>query len=120
MHVTVKKWGHSASVRIPSAIMKAVNLSLDETVDVREEGGRIVIEPVRNAKEYDLEQLLAGITPENCTPKLTSVRQSARRHFSGSTLRTASLAHLEDGNSPGFRAFTAWTDHYFDVTIERR
>jgi antitoxin MazE len=45
--------------------MKAVNLSLDETVDVREEGGRIVIEPVRNTKKYDLEQLLADITPEN-------------------------------------------------------
>jgi antitoxin MazE len=65
MRVTVRKWGHSASVRIPAAIMKAVNLNLDETVDVREEGGRIVIEPVRNTKEYDLEQLLAGITPEN-------------------------------------------------------
>lgn len=35
MRVTVKKWGHSTSVRIPAAIMKAVNLSLDETVDVR-------------------------------------------------------------------------------------
>jgi antitoxin MazE len=65
MRVTVKKWGHSASVRIPVAIMKAVNLSLDEIVDVREEGGCIVIEPVRNTKEYDLAQLLAGITPEN-------------------------------------------------------
>jgi antitoxin MazE len=65
MHVTVKKWGNSASVRIPVAIMEAVNLSLDETVDMHEEGGRIVIEPVRNVKEYDLAQLLAGITPEN-------------------------------------------------------
>ena len=65
MHVTVKKWGNSASVRIPVAIMEAVSLSLDEIVDVREEGGRIVIEPVRSMKEYDLEQLLAGITPEN-------------------------------------------------------
>jgi antitoxin MazE len=65
MHVIVKKWGNSASVRIPVAIMKAVSLNLDETVDVREEGGRIVIEPVRNRKEYDLAQLLAGITPAN-------------------------------------------------------
>ena len=65
MYVTVKKWGNSASVRIPVAIMEAVKLSLNETVDVREEGGRIVIEPVRSAKEYDLAQLLAGITSEN-------------------------------------------------------
>lgn len=64
MRVTVKKWGNSASVRIPSAVMTAARLSLDETVDVREEGGRIVIEPIR-PREYDLVQLLAGVTPEN-------------------------------------------------------
>jgi antitoxin MazE len=43
--------------------MEAISLNLDETVDVREEGGRI-IEPIRS-REYDLDQLLAGITREN-------------------------------------------------------
>ena len=64
MRVIVKKWGNSASVRIPAGIMEAAHLRLDEAVDVREEGGRIVIEPIRPS-EYDLAQLLAGITPEN-------------------------------------------------------
>lgn len=64
MRVTVKKWGNSASVRIPAAIMEAAHLGLDETVDVREEGGCIVIEPIRQ-KEYDLARLLADITAEN-------------------------------------------------------
>ena len=64
MRVIVKKWGNSASVRIPAAIMEATHLRLDDAVDVREEGGRIVIEPVRPAT-YGLDQLLAGITPEN-------------------------------------------------------
>lgn len=64
MRVIVKKWGNSASVRIPAAIMEAARLSLDEAVDVREEGGRIVIEPIR-PRAYDLAQLLAGITPDN-------------------------------------------------------
>ena len=64
MRVTVKKWGNSAAVRIPAAVMDAISLNLDEIVDVHEEGGRIVIEPVRS-KEYDLDQLLAGITREN-------------------------------------------------------
>lgn len=64
MRVVVKKWGNSASVRIPAAIMEAAQLSLDEVVDVREEGGRIVIEPVRPSG-YQLSDLLAGITPEN-------------------------------------------------------
>ena len=64
MRVIVKKWGNSASVRIPAAVMEAAKLKLDEAVDVREEGGRIVIEPL-GPREYDLTQLLAGITPEN-------------------------------------------------------
>jgi antitoxin MazE len=64
MRVTVKKWGNSAAVRIPATILEAVHLKLNGTVDVREEGGRIVIEPV-HPRKYDLAELLAGITPEN-------------------------------------------------------
>lgn len=64
MRGTIKKWGNSASVRIPAVIMEAVHLNVDEPVDIREEGGRIVIEPVRQA-EYDLAKLLADITPKN-------------------------------------------------------
>ncbi|KQR74048.1 PbsX family transcriptional regulator [Burkholderia sp. Leaf177] len=64
MRVTVKKWGNSAAVRIPASIMEAISLNLDEQVDVREEGGHIVIEPVRT-RQYSLDQLLAAITPDN-------------------------------------------------------
>ncbi len=60
----VKKWSNSASVRIPAAVMAAANLHLDETVDVREEQGRIIIEPVRT-KTYDIVALVAGITDDN-------------------------------------------------------
>lgn len=62
--VMVKKWGNSASVRIPAAVMQAAQLHLDQPVDVREEGGRIVIEPFR-PEAYDLAALVAGITDEN-------------------------------------------------------
>lgn len=64
MRVIVKKWGNSASVRIPAGIMEAARLDLDAPVDVREEGGRIIIDPIRT-NEYDLGRLLEGITPEN-------------------------------------------------------
>ncbi len=60
----VKKWGNSASVRIPAAVMRAVDLHLDQPVDVREEQGRIIIEPIR-AKTYDIMTLVAGITDDN-------------------------------------------------------
>ena len=64
MKSAVKKWGNSASVRIPAAVMQAAHLDLDEPVDVREESGRIVIEPIRR-KEYDLAELVKGITSRN-------------------------------------------------------
>jgi antitoxin MazE len=64
MRAVVKKWGNSASVRIPVAVLQAAHLDLDEPVDVREESGRIVIEPMRR-KEYDLAELVKGITREN-------------------------------------------------------
>jgi len=65
MRVIVKKWGNSASVRIPAAIMQAAKLSLDAPVDVREENGRIIIEP-DHSPEILLDDLLEGITGENC------------------------------------------------------
>lgn len=64
MKVTVKKWGNSPAIRIPAAIMQATRLALDEIVDVREEGGCIVIEPLRQ-KPYGLEKLIQGITAKN-------------------------------------------------------
>ncbi|MBF7142119.1 MULTISPECIES: AbrB/MazE/SpoVT family DNA-binding domain-containing protein [Pseudomonas] len=64
MHVLIKKWGNSPSVRIPAAVMKLAKLSLDTLVDVRAEGGRVVIEPVYPS-EIDLDSLVAGITSDN-------------------------------------------------------
>jgi antitoxin MazE len=64
MKATVKKWGNSAAVRIPASVMRATHLDLDETVDVREEAGRIIIEPLHQ-KAYELRDLLKGITSKN-------------------------------------------------------
>lgn len=64
MRAVVKKWGNSASVRIPASVMAAAGLRLDQAVEVREDNGRVVIEPVIS-DECDLAKLLAGITPEN-------------------------------------------------------
>ena len=64
MEVIVKKWGNSAAVRIPAAIMAAAQVVLDQPVEVREEQARFVIEPIRR-KEYKLDELLGGITGKN-------------------------------------------------------
>jgi antitoxin MazE len=64
MRTSVKKWGNSAAIRLPAGVMEAARLQVESAVDVRVEGGRIVIDAVR-APEYDLQTLVAGITPEN-------------------------------------------------------
>lgn len=64
MKVLVKKWGNSASVRIPAKVMEAANLRLDQPVDIREEQSRIVIEPIQH-RTYDLAALVAEITDAN-------------------------------------------------------
>ena len=64
MKTVVKKWGNSAAIRIPASLMESMGLDLDDLVDLREEHGRIVVEPVRK-RVYDLDTLLRGITPEN-------------------------------------------------------
>lgn len=63
MRTLVKKWGNSAAVRIPASVMTAAALGLDQAVDVREEGGRIVIEPIPG-EAYDLSTLLDQMRPE--------------------------------------------------------
>jgi antitoxin MazE len=65
MKAAVKKWGNSASVRIPASVLQAVRLGLDDAVDVHEEDGRIVIEPIWPAV-FDVDVLVAAITDENC------------------------------------------------------
>lgn len=64
MRLQVKKWGNSASVRIPASVMAAASLHIDQLVDIREDKGRIVIEPV-STPVYDLDELLAQMTPDN-------------------------------------------------------
>lgn len=64
MLVFLKKWGNSASIRIPRLILESLNLKLDDPLDIKEEGGRIIIEPVKS-RELKLEDLLSEITPDN-------------------------------------------------------
>lgn len=64
MIVALKKWGNSASVRIPSLILESLALKIDDPLEIKEEDGRIIIEPVKK-NEYRLENMLAGITAQN-------------------------------------------------------
>ena len=60
---SIRKWGNSAGVRIPSALLKAAHLNIDTPVQLREENGRIIVEPVP-IEHRSLEQLMAEVTPD--------------------------------------------------------
>jgi antitoxin MazE len=64
VYTTVRKWGNSAAVRIPAAVLEGAHVQMDQEVDIRAEAGRIVIEPVRE-RAYKLSDLLRGITSDN-------------------------------------------------------
>ncbi len=64
MKGTINKWGNSAAIRIPASLMKSIKLDVDEVVEIRQENGCIVIEPVRR-KVYDIDDLIGGLTSRN-------------------------------------------------------
>lgn len=61
MGARIRKWGNSLGVTIPKAILDQVVLKEGEMVDFQVEDNRIII----CKGKYNLDDLLAQITPEN-------------------------------------------------------
>lgn len=61
MRVEVQKWGNSAAVRVPAPALKDAGMQVGQSLELRVEAGRLIIEPARES----LEDLLAKMTPEN-------------------------------------------------------
>lgn len=64
MQQIIQKWGNSLALRIPKNIASENNLSRGSTVNIYQEGGRLIIEPVKKNK-YSLDKLLAQVSEEN-------------------------------------------------------
>jgi antitoxin MazE len=64
MQTVIKKWGNSPALRLNTAVMKSAQLNIDQLVSVKVQKGRIIIEPMLKP-EYQLDDLLAGITAKN-------------------------------------------------------
>lgn len=65
MRVVLKKWGNRAAVQLPAAVVKAAHFRLDQPLEVREEHGRVIIEPVEiRPREIDIEALCATLDPD--------------------------------------------------------
>jgi len=64
VRIEARKWGNSLAVRIPKGIAEGSGLSEGDTVEIANEGDRIVITPSK-IRRYSLTELLDGITKKN-------------------------------------------------------
>ena len=64
MRVRVETWGDSLAVRIPGSLTAEASLEAGSEVDLTVEAGRLSISSA-HAPQYRLDDLLAGISPEN-------------------------------------------------------
>jgi antitoxin MazE len=61
---SLKKWGNSLAVRMPSAVIQDLGLSENSSVQIVSDGTAITITPKRS-KKLSLDELVGAITPQN-------------------------------------------------------
>ncbi len=62
------RWGNSLGVRVPKAIAESAGLREGDRVEISFEDAAVVIRPAK--PHYRLDELLAGITPDNLHPAM--------------------------------------------------
>ena len=53
MQVLLSKWGNSLGLRLPKALTAEIGVAEGQKVEVRAEGGRIIVEPVRTPLTWE-------------------------------------------------------------------
>ncbi len=59
MKTNIRKIGNSSGLILPAIILKKLNLSEGDEIDVSESGNKIVITPKKMKPKYSLKELLA-------------------------------------------------------------
>ena len=63
MRTEIARWGNSLAVRLPKQVLEQAGLGEGVAVELVVESGAVVLRPTK--PRYNIDQLLAGITPEN-------------------------------------------------------
>lgn len=71
MQARVQRWGNSLALRIPKTFAAELGLENDASVEITLLEGKLVVAPTQ-APEYNLEELLAGVTDENIHAEIDS------------------------------------------------
>lgn len=56
MEAKLQKWGNSSGIRLPSAILKSLNLKVNDKVELTQENDKIVISVIPKVKKISLEE----------------------------------------------------------------
>ena len=68
MKIAFLKWGNSLALRIPKAFAQEIGATVGKAANMEVRDGKLVVEIAkskRRRRRYTLEQLVAGIRPEN-------------------------------------------------------
>ncbi|WP_279049671.1 AbrB/MazE/SpoVT family DNA-binding domain-containing protein [Cedecea davisae] len=57
MRITIKKWGNSAGMVIPGALMDELGLKIGQSMETEVFNNQLIMKPLR--KKYTLDELLA-------------------------------------------------------------
>ena len=63
MRTEIARWGNSLAVRLPKQVLEQAGLAEGVAVELVVESGAVVLRPTK--PRYSIDQLIAGITPEN-------------------------------------------------------
>lgn len=63
MKARIQKWGNGLAIRIPESLASETHLEQDSEVELSQEDGRLVVEPVGGS--YTMAELLRKVTPDN-------------------------------------------------------
>ena len=61
----VSQWGNSLAIRLPKALVAELALEHGDNVELHLENGGFRVNIPALPKKFTLEELLAGVTPEN-------------------------------------------------------
>lgn len=64
MEVRIQKWGNSSGIRIPSNILKSLNLKINDKVELVQKEEQIIIKKIEKEK-VSLEERFANYDGEN-------------------------------------------------------
>jgi len=67
MQLEIQKWCNSAAIRLSKTLLRQIETSVGEKVDVEVKDGELVLRPVHAEIQYNLDQLLSTCTKARIT-----------------------------------------------------